>query len=209
VRHRDDPLLTCCVSFPLVYRWSIHRGFNWLVVAWCLQLGKGNIVDSSDSKMLRIQWVGLWIRTQGGREGPERDLDVSPLSREELDRRLIDRQVLTPGSWSNINSGPNSFSPIQPQQQHQGGHADVMPPITRPTSHKKKKRTCKESPYRSLHLEDAKRHLYLDTWSVVTPVVTQTQGEEASGSVSTDYPPPSSPLISNNFLRLQSPTIVH
>jgi hypothetical protein len=65
----------------------------------------------------------------------------------------------------------------------------------RPTSHKKKKQTHKDTPNSSLHLEDAKRHLSLDTWSVVTPVVTQTQGEEAPGSVSTDYPPQLFPLI--------------
>jgi hypothetical protein len=67
-----------------------------------------------------------------------------------------------------------------------------MPPITKPTSHKKKKKwTRKESPNRSLHLEDVKKRLSTNSRSVVTPVLTQTQGE-APGSVSTDQLLPSS-----------------
>jgi hypothetical protein len=68
-----------------------------------------------------------------------------------------------------------------------------MPPTPRATSHKKKKRTRKESPNRSLTSADALRRTFTDSSSVVTPVVTQTQGD--APGVTTDQLPPSSPLI--------------
>jgi hypothetical protein len=71
---------------------------------------------------------------------------------------------------------------------------DTMPPTPKPTSHKKKKCTCKESPNHSLHSVAALRRISSDSPSAVTPVVTQTQGD-ATGVPSDQLPPPSSPLI--------------
>jgi hypothetical protein len=68
----------------------------------------------------------------------------------------------------------------------------------------------KESPNHSLHFEDAKRPTSTNSWSVVTPVVTQTQGGEAAESVNTDQLPPSSPLLvgpKNTIDQLPSPQV--
>jgi hypothetical protein len=70
-----------------------------------------------------------------------------------------------------------------------------MPPTPKPSSHKKKKQTRKDSPNRSLHSVAALRHDFDDNPSSGTPVVvTQTQGD-ATGVTSDQLPSPSSPLI--------------
>jgi hypothetical protein len=76
-------------------------------------------------------------------------------------------------------------------------NTDAMPPTAPKTSHKKKKRTRKDSPNRSLQSEDAKRRSSTDGPSVITPpLVTQTQqGDAPVETVPEPQLPPSSPLI--------------
>ncbi len=71
-----------------------------------------------------------------------------------------------------------------------------MPPITANTSHKKKKKTRKDSPNRSLHSEAERRALFTNSPSAVTPpVVTQTQQGNVTEESLREQLPPSSPII--------------
>jgi hypothetical protein len=85
------------------------------------------------------------------------------------------------------------FCHTQIQTNTNNSNSEAMPPTTNPASHKKKKQTRKESLNRSLQSEDAKRRSSTDSWYVVTPIVTQTEGD-AHDAVP-DQLPPSSPLI--------------
>jgi hypothetical protein len=66
-----------------------------------------------------------------------------------------------------------------------------MPRTDVNTSHTKKKRTRKDSPSRSLHTEADRRALFTTTSpSVITsPVVTQTQGADATEESLTEHLP--------------------